>query len=438
MNRFMKQVAAAALLISIIGFPAPAMSEGEVRVGVILPLSGRLENTGKAMRHAFELAADIANREMPGLDLTISRWQGIPGLGGAKMRLVFGDHRSDPARGSELAARFIKEEKVAGILGCYNSTVTKAVSGVCEKAKVPMFTTTSTAQALTTEGNRWLWRTAPNNISIARDLYVFLKALAEGRAGGAYQVPLEEIKELVLMGEDSDMGDQTLQLLGNLAPRYGFKTNLSVRYPGNSEDFSIQARAVARAKPGVLVMISRSSDAANYMRTFKEIGFSPRIIWGHGAEFRDADFAEGLKDVVMGVVTRADFVPALFNSVPLARAINDLYRGKTRKDMDSVSARAFTGLQAFLHVLDKAGSMDGAAIQFAANGLEMPASELIMPWRGIKFGGEQQNEMGQNILGAGVVAQWQPAQETGAPELKIVYPPRFATADLIYPFPGWE
>ncbi|PIY22001.1 MAG: hypothetical protein COZ11_14410, partial [Deltaproteobacteria bacterium CG_4_10_14_3_um_filter_51_14] len=81
---------------------------------------------------------------------------------------------------------------------------------------------------------------------------------------------------------------------------------------------------------------------------------------------------------------------------------------------------------------------DVKAIQSAANGLEMPASELILPWRGIRFGGEQQNERGQNVLGAGLVAQWQSAMESGVPALEIVYPPQFATADLIYPFPGWE
>jgi branched-chain amino acid transport system substrate-binding protein len=211
-----------------------------------------------------------------------------------------------------------------------------------------------------------------------------------------------------------------------------------VRYPRNSEDFSIQTRAAARANPGVLAMIAPTADARKYIQTFKELAFSARIIWGHSAAFRDASFAEGLKDDAVGVLTRADFLPALFSSIPLAGKISTLYRKKTGKDMDGVAARAFTGFQAFLHVLDKAGSTDGGAIQSAANGLEVPASELILPWRGIRFGGEQQNENGQNILGAGVVAQWQPARETGVPELEIVYPPQFATADPIYPFPGWE
>jgi len=428
----------ALLIFFLIGLYCPAGAQGEVKIGVILPLSGRLESTGREMRQAFELAAETANREIPGLSMTIARWQGIPGLGGAKVKLLFGDHRSDPARGADVAARFIREDEVAGILGCYNSTVTKSVSEVCEKAKVPMFTATSKALNLTTQGNRWFWRTTPNNLSIDRYFFYFLKALTEGKAGMPYRIPLEEIREIVLLGEDSDMGDQFLSRISRLGSGYGFKIPLSVRYPRNSEGFSIQARAAARAKPGVLALISQTADAVKYIKTFKELGLSPRVIWGRSMAFRDVSFGESLKEDALGVLTGAEFIPALFKSLPLARGINNLYRKKTGKDMDGVAARAFTGLQAFMHVLDKAGSKDVKAIQSAANGLEMPASELILPWRGIRFGGEQQKERGQNVLGAGLVAQWQSAMESGVPALEIVYPPQFATADLIYPFPGWE
>lgn len=439
MKCFGRLLSQAALLISfLLGLSCPATAQDEVKIGVILPLSGRLESTGRQMRRAFELAAETANREIPALSMAIAHWQGIPGLGGAKVKLIFGDHRSDPARGADVAARFIREDKVAGILGCYNSTVTKTVSEVCERAKVPMFTATSKAQSLTTQGNRWFWRTTPNNISIDKDFFYFLKALTTGKTGMSYRVPLEEIKEIVLLGEDSGMGDQARSRIERLAPKYGFKIPLSVRYPRNSEGFSIQARAAARAKPGVLALISQTADAVKYIQTFKELGVSPRVIWGHSAAFRDVSFGEGLKEDALGVLTGAEFIPALFNSRKLARDINILYRKKTGKDMDGVAARAFTGLQAFLHVLDKAGSTDPKAIQSAANGLEMSASELILPWRGIRFRGEQQNETGQNVLGAGLVAQWQVAVGSGAPALEIVYPPEFATADLIYPFPGWE
>ena len=61
-----------------------------------------------------------------------------------------------------------------------------------------------------------------------------------------------------------------------------------------------------------------------------------------------------------------------------------------------------------------------------------------MPWKGIKFGGEQKDETGQNIWGSGMIAQWQLAQGDEVPHLEAVYPFEYATADLIYPFPAWK
>ena len=124
----------------------------EVKIGVIFPLSGGLASTGRLLRIGVELAADIINHKVEGLDIPMAKWEGIPGLGGAKIKLIFVDHRSDPARGADLAKRLIKDEKVVGILGCYNSSVTKSVSTVCERYGVPMINSNSTSPPLTTRG----------------------------------------------------------------------------------------------------------------------------------------------------------------------------------------------------------------------------------------------------------------------------------------------
>lgn len=412
-------------------------AQEEVKIGVILPFSGRLEQTGKGVRSAFELAAEIANNGATGVGMTIAGWRGIPGLGGKRVRLVVGDHRSDPERGAAIASRFINEERVAGIVGAFTSSVTRSVASVCEKARVPMLTATSTAQALTTQGNKWLWRTSPSNVSRAKSFFSFLKALTEGMTEGRLKVPKEELQRLCIIAEATDMGDQIADLLKAYGPRYGIKPILHIRYPRGGSDLSIQARAAARARPSVVAMVSTSEDASAVVERFKEIGFAPAIIWGQSRGLREEAFAEALKDDAVGVVSGADFSLKLSGSIPLVGVINDLYRMKTGRDLEEVSALAFTGLQTFLHILDRARSVEPGAVQSAANSLEIRPSELIMPWEGIKFGGEQQREMGQNVMASGIAVQWQPAPETGKPGLEIVYPPRYASSQFIHPFPKW-
>ncbi len=123
----------------------------EIKIGVIYPLSGGLAATGKTMKEGVELAADIINNKYPELGIPIAEWEGIPSLGGAKIKLIFADHRADPGLGADLAKRLIEDEKVVGILGCYNSSVTKTVSAVAERYKIPFLNGTSSFPGLRPE-----------------------------------------------------------------------------------------------------------------------------------------------------------------------------------------------------------------------------------------------------------------------------------------------
>jgi branched-chain amino acid transport system substrate-binding protein len=89
------------------------------------------------------------------------------------------------------------------------------------------------------------------------------------------------------------------------------------------------------------------------------------------------------------------------------------------------------GIQTWAYVLNRAGSTDPKAIQKACNEVDIPGYELVMPWDGIKF-----DATGQNIKGKGLIGQYQ--WKEGKVELEIIYPFDLATANMIYPFPGWK
>ncbi len=413
-------------------------ADKEVKIGVIFPLSGNLASTGKLLRIGVELAADIVNNKKEGLSIPIAGWEGIPGLNGAKIKLIFADHRSDPARGADLAKSLIKDEKVVGILGCYNSSVTKAVSTVCERFGVPMINSNSTSPPLTTRGFKWFWRTTPHNITFTHDLYRFLNGLTEGKVKKLGKVPKADIQNIAIAGEETEFGSTGLEVLEELAPKYGFKAVKAIKYPHEAPDLTSEVQSIRASNPGVVALVPYVSDALLFMRTFKGQKFSPKVIWGQNAGTLQPAFAENLKKDAVGVLTRTVFVAKIADVKPVAKQINDLFKAKSGTDFSGTSARAFTGLQTWAYVLNKAKSTDPKAIQAAANAIEIPGKELIMPWKGIKFGGEQKGEMGQNIWGSGMIAQWQLGKGDTVPHLEAVYPFEYATADFIYPFPTWQ
>src|ERR1035438_10127470 len=73
---------------------AGAQAQQEVAIGVIYPLTGAAASSGAEMKNALELAADIINNGAKGIpDLPFSAGGGLPGLKGARIKLVFADHQ---------------------------------------------------------------------------------------------------------------------------------------------------------------------------------------------------------------------------------------------------------------------------------------------------------------------------------------------------------
>jgi branched-chain amino acid transport system substrate-binding protein len=129
------------------------------------------------------------------------------------------------------------------------------------------------------------------------------------------------------------------------------------------------------------------------------------------------------------------FLPKVMEVKKLAGLVNAMYKAKTGNDLSGASARSFTGLQTWVYVLEKAGSTKPEAIQKAANAIDIPGDELVVPWAGIKFS-TSGDELGQNVLGSGLIGQYQ-KDKAGKVGLEIVYPFDVASAKMIYPFPGY-
>jgi len=415
--------------------PAGAMAVKEVKIGVIYPLTGGAAAAGRELRAGAELAAKIANNAMPELPMTMAKNAGIQSLGGAKIKLIFKDHQGNPTLGADLAKKLILDDKVDGILGCYYSSVTKTVSAVCEQYGVPMINGSSTSPALTTRGFKWFWRTTPHDKWFTKDLFELLKGLTEGKVRGVPAVPKKDLMNIASACEKTEWGSHVSGLIENFAKEYGFRMRKSLLYAAKSADLSSEVRSLKAARPDVMLFASYTSDAILMVKTLKAQKARPKIIWGQDAGFEKPEFRNTLGDSIVGVLTRTVFLPKVVEIKKLAGQVNELYKAKTGNDLGGASARAFTGLQTWVHVLEKAGSTKPADIQRAANGIYIPGKELVVPWAGIRFSNTG-DELGQNVLGSGLIGQYQ-KQKDGTIGLEIVYPFDVSSADMIYPFPKW-
>ena len=92
----------------LVGFSYQVFAVEEVKIGVILPLSGPVAPIGETVRQGLDYGAAQVNEE-----------GGIKSLGGAKIKLVYADSTGDPKVGMSEAERLIVEEDVVALMGAY-------------------------------------------------------------------------------------------------------------------------------------------------------------------------------------------------------------------------------------------------------------------------------------------------------------------------------
>jgi len=421
------------VLIIALAVPASLMAAKEIKIGAIYPLTGGAAAAGRELRAGAELAAEIANSVMTDVDMTMAKSAGIQSLGGARITLLFKDHEGNPTLGADLAKKLILDDKVDGLLGCYHSSVTKTVSAVAEQYGVPMINGSSTSPALTKRGFKWFWRTTPHDVWFTKDLFELLKGLTEGKVKGVPAVAKNDIINVASACENSEWGSFVSDLIKDFAGEYQFNLRKQLLYSAKSADLSSEVRSLKASRANVLLFASYTSDAILMVKTLKAQKAQASIIWGQDAGFEKPEFRSTLGDNIEGILTRTVFLPQVVTLKKVAGQVNALYKAKTGNDLGGASARSFTGLQTWIHVLEQAGSTEPAKIQAVANSIEIPGNELVVPWAGIKFS-TSGAEIGQNVKGSGLIGQYQKGAD-GKIGLEIVYPFDVASADMIYPLP---
>ena len=425
-------ICSTSILFASMFFSTLFAAEREVKIGVLYPLSGPVATIGRELQRAAEFAAELVNNKHPEIDMLMSKWGGIPSLGGAKIKLIFADHRGEPDRGADLTKRLIQDDNVIGLMGAYHSSVTKTVGAVAERYGIPMINDCSSSPDLTKRGFKWFWRTNPHDEYFTRDLFELLKGLTEGRVKGIKAISKDKLKNLSYACENTEYGSSVAKLISSFAKEYDYNVVKGILYDSKSPDFTSEAQALIGTKPDCMLFASYLSDAILIIRTLKGMKASSNLFWGQDAGFEMADFVKTLGVDIDGILTRAAFIPKIAKVKRMAGQVNDLYKKKYGDDLTGATGLAVAGVQTWAYVLNRAGSTDPKAIQKACNEINIPGYELVVPWEGVKF-----DATGQNILGRGMIGQYQKTRD-GKIDLEIVYPFELATANFTYPFPGWK
>jgi branched-chain amino acid transport system substrate-binding protein len=384
----------------------------EVVIGVTYPFSGASAQIGVDAQHAYVAATDIINNKHD-FDLPLAKDAGLPGLGGAKVRLVFADHQGDPQKGRAEAERLITQEKVCAIVGTYQSAVAVTVSQTCERYQIPFLSADNSSPSLHTRGLKYFFRAAPHDEMFSKAMFDFFEAMKKKGT---------KIETLALFHEDTIFGTDSANAQTKLAKQFGYKIVADVKYRANSPSLSAEVQQLKSANADVLMPSSYTTDGILLIKTMAELGYKPNAIVAQAAGFSEKALYDAVGDKLNGVITRGSFSLDLAAKRPMVGKINEMFKAKSGKDLNDNTSREFIALIVLADAINRAKSTDGEKIRAALAATDIPGERTIMPWKRVKF-----DAMGQNNDADPVLLQY-----IGG-KFVTVSPSQAAVAEAVWP-----
>ena len=369
---------------------AAAEAQQEVKIGVLYPLSGPTAQIGVDAVAAVKAAIEIVN-EGADLPLALAKTKGLAGMGGAKVTVVVVDHQGKPEVGQSETERLITQEKVHAVFGAYFSSVTAAASQAAERAGVPFVNAESSQPALTQRGLKYFFRTSPTDETFSQLMFDFLKDYAT-KSG-------QKFESISIFHEDTAFGSDSAKVQDRIAKEKGIKILEKITYKAQTTSLTSEVQRLKAANADVLMPSSYTSDTFLLLRTAKELDYNPKLIVAQNAGFTDPTFISTMGKDAEGSITRSPYNSDLEGRIPLLFKVNAIFKKHSNgRDLSDVPARAFTGFMTLLDAFNRAGSTDPEKLRTALAATNIPPEELIVPYRGVKFDANGQNELVRPIL----------------------------------------
>lgn len=410
------------LILSVIltlTYLSPLNAAENVKIGVLYPLTGPVAQVGKDAVAAVRTAMDIINNSHD-IDMPLAKDSGLSGLAGAKISIVVGDHGGKPEVGIGETEKMLNSDKVHAMFGAYYSSVTGAASQVAERAGIPWVNGESTSPKLTTRGFKYFFRVTPHDGEFTQLMFEFLNDFNSKNGG--------KLKTVGIIHEDTLWGSDSGGTQKRMAKEQGYEVLEKISYKAKTTTLNSEIQRLKAKNPDVLLPSSYTSDALLFLNTAKELDYNPKLLVAQNAGYTDPKFLDTMGSKAEGVITRSPFNTDLANTIPLIGKVNELFKKHSGgRDLSDVPARAFTWFMALANAINNAGSTDPKKIQKALQELDMSADSLIVPYRGIKFGKDGQNEKTRGIL-----------MQVQNGKYCTVYPFELAACKLKYPMPTWS
>jgi len=403
-------VAAALVVAALVPFGCGGKGQGakdEIRIGVVLPTTGREAKPGQYQKEGIELAIQQINQKggimIKQLDKRL------------RIKEIFYDDGSDQAKSAQLCERAMTSDNVTAVLGAYSTALGEAESVMPDRYHTPWITTGAAASTIFSRGYQWIFGTLSPTDLLGYTTAEFLGWLVDH---GKLKKGLKIAEVLENTDHGVDYGNGINKWIEE-HPGY-FKVVFSEKFDLGGTDFSGLLQKVKNAHADIFLADAHLQDYITMHRQYIQTSIYHQMI-SYGARGPEADARKAMgaaTDYIFAGIWWSDNLP-----YPQVKQFVADYQRFTGHKVDSwYPATAYDAMRALATAIETAGSLDKAAIRDALRNVELKDS--LLPGQVLHFGPNGQ------IHTPFVIVQNKPDGK-----VDIVYPTDAATGEPLAPKP---
>ncbi|WP_445491559.1 ABC transporter substrate-binding protein [Rhodopseudomonas sp. RCAM05734] len=381
-----------------------AQSPAEVKVGLLVPLSGLYARPGAVMKMGADMAIDHINKA-----------GGVKALGGAKLKLVVLDSGDTVEKAKNAAQRMVAQETdLVAASGAYLSSFTLAATEVTERAQLPMLTL-SYSDLITDRGFKYVFQTSATAASQARQALPLLMKLAQSASG---KMP----KTVAIITDNTGASVASAKpMREGLLKEVGLDLVMDETFTPPLSDATPLVQKVRAAKPDLLFFLPTViSDAKLVLEKMNEFGLSqgriPTISFG--IAIAEPDILQTINPTLLqGVITCVGSRATKGHEALIA----ELKSRYNEPWMTQNAISTYGDMWLIKDALEKAGKADKVAVADALRSMDGGPSKYY-PGGILKF-----DDKGRRVDAEMTVVQWQ----NGIPV--TVFPQKLAVAEPFWP-----
>ena len=398
---------AGALVISLSTGAAPA-ADDEIVLGSAISLTGKYSTNGLHAKNGYDFAIAKINAA-GGVDVGGKKY---------KLRVIYYDDESTPARGAQLAERLIAQDGVQFMLGPYSSGLTKAIAPVTEKYEIPMVEAEGASRSLFNKGYKYMFAVLSTSEQYLASAIGLAAEMAEAEGKKASDV------RIAMAFENDPFSLDVRAGVVDDAAKFDMQIVIDDKLPRDLSDMSATLTKVKALKPDLLLVSGHSKGAATAARQIGEMGIKVAMIALTHCEAADVtgkfpDAANGLLCPTQWAETLSYSDPFFGTAAEYEAEFKKAYPEYAEKSVPYQTAQATAAVWVFKDAFERAGSLDRQAVRDA-----LAATDLATFYGGIKF-----SEAGNNIAKPMVLRQIQNGK------YNVVAPSAFASHKLEFPRP---